>query len=137
MENNVMKETTDSPEFKKWLTGVTTTGFEMGHHIDVHNYLEVLALFFVQKSSPDLAVKQYLDVERRLLAINGEWKMKVFDKMLEYGGKYQISIQFWGNDCTNVFIEKDGVHLTDFGGLTPGEAIHKTKEYLDRINRKS
>jgi hypothetical protein len=57
------------------------------------------------------------------------------DKMLKYAGKYQISIQFWGEGYTNVFIEKDGVELTDFGGLNSSEAIAKTVEYLDKINR--
>jgi hypothetical protein len=58
-----------------------------------------------------------------------------YDKMLSYAGKYQISIQFWGNGNTNVFIEKDGVELTDFGGLMPQDAIKKTVEYLNRINK--
>lgn len=55
-------------------------------------------------------------------------------RMLQYAGKYQISVQFWGEGNTNVYIEKDGVSLTDFGGLEPGEAVSKTVEYLDRIN---
>lgn len=59
-----------------------------------------------------------------------------YNKMLSYAGKYQISIQFWGDGDTNVFIAKDGVGLTDFGGLSPNEAIKRTIEYLNRINRK-
>jgi len=55
-------------------------------------------------------------------------------RMLAYAGKYQISIQFWGEGNTNVFIEKDDVELTDFGGLEPEEAIKQAVEYLDRIN---
>ncbi len=55
-------------------------------------------------------------------------------KMLNYAGIYEISIQFWGESNTNVFIAKDGIELTDFGGLDPAEAIAKTVEYLDRIN---
>ncbi len=58
-----------------------------------------------------------------------------YKKMLTYAGKYQISIQFWGDSDTNVFIAKDGIELTDFGGLSPDEAINKTIEYLDRINK--
>ena len=54
--------------------------------------------------------------------------------MLKYAGKYDISIQFWGPGNTNVFIEKDGVPLTDFGSLDPEEAIQRTIDYLDRIN---
>lgn len=60
--------------------------------------------------------------------------MTDYQKMLKYAGKYQISIQFWGESDTNVFIMKDGIELTDFGGLDPVEAIAKTVEYLDRIN---
>lgn len=58
-----------------------------------------------------------------------------YNKMIDYAGKYEISIQFWGDSNTNVFIAKDGVELTDFGGLDPAEAIEKTVEYLDRINK--
>lgn len=60
---------------------------------------------------------------------------KKLKKMLSYAGKYQISIQFWGPSETNVYIEKGGVSLTDFGGLDPEEALDKTLEYLDRINK--
>lgn len=63
-------------------------------------------------------------------------ELKNFNDLLSYAGKYEISIQFWGPDNTNVFIEKGGVELTSSGGLSPGEAISKTVEYLDRINRK-
>jgi len=60
--------------------------------------------------------------------------MRNLDKLLQYANKYQISIQFWGDENTNVYIEKDDVDLIDFGGLTPFEAIDKTVEYLDKIN---
>lgn len=63
--------------------------------------------------------------------------MNKFQQMLAYAGKYQITIQFWGPGKTNVFIEKDCVPLTDFGGLDYDDAIIKTVEYLDRINGKS
>ena len=58
-----------------------------------------------------------------------------YKKMLAYAGKYEITIQFWGESDTNVFIAKDGTELTDFGGLDPEEAIEKTVKYLDRINK--
>jgi hypothetical protein len=60
---------------------------------------------------------------------------EAYNKMLVYAGKYEISIQFWGEGNTNVFIAKDGVDLIDFGGLSPSIAIKKTVEYLDRINK--
>jgi hypothetical protein len=60
---------------------------------------------------------------------------ELFDKMLAYAGKYEISIQFWGEGNTNVFIAKDGIDLTDFGGLDPSTAIANCVEYLDRINK--
>lgn len=61
-------------------------------------------------------------------------KWRKLEKMLAYCGKYQVSIQFWGDGNTNVYIEKDDVDLTDFGGYNPLEAIEKTLEYLNKIN---
>lgn len=61
----------------------------------------------------------------------------MLNRMLAYSEKYDITIQFWGESNTNVFIEKDGIDLTDFGGLSPDEAIKKTVQFLDRINKKS
>lgn len=61
----------------------------------------------------------------------------MFQRMLSYAGKYEISIQFWGKGNTNVFIAKDGVELHDFGNLEPEEAIEETVKYLDKINRNS
>lgn len=55
--------------------------------------------------------------------------------MLKYAGKYEITIQFWGEGDTNVFISKGGVELTDFGGLDVDVALEKTVEYLQRINK--
>lgn len=83
----------------------------------------------VKGSAEKLANECYKHLDRLL----GE--RENYDKMLAYAGKYQISIQFWGNGDTNVFIAKDGIDLYDFGGLDPAEAIAKTVEYLDRINR--
>ncbi len=61
--------------------------------------------------------------------------MLAFKEMLEHSKKYEITIQFWG-DTNNVYIAKDGVELKDFGGhMTPIQAIEKTTEYLNRINR--
>lgn len=58
-----------------------------------------------------------------------------FEKMLKYAGKYEITIQFWGEADTNVFIAKDGIDIHDFGGLDPQTAIEQTVKYLNRINR--
>lgn len=58
-----------------------------------------------------------------------------FKELLYYSNNYQISVQFWGQGNTSVFIEKDGVELTDFGGLNPAEALDQTVKYLNRINK--
>lgn len=71
----------------------------------------------------------YKNIDRLLL------ERENYDKMLKYAEKYEISIQYWGNNNTNVFISKGGIDLVDFGGLNPSEAIQKTVEYLDRINK--
>ena len=52
-------------------------------------------------------------------------------KLLTFTDKYEISIQFWPQQIA-VYIGKDGVDLTDFGGdfdFAVGESI----EYLGRI----
>lgn len=55
--------------------------------------------------------------------------------LLLYSNKYEISIQFWP-DQTAVYIAKDGVRLTDFGGDFDF-AIEEATKYLNRINKKS
>lgn len=65
--------------------------------------------------------------------------VKNLAKIFKYANQYNITIQFWGDNNTNVFIEKgnNSIELTDFGGLSPEEALEKTVEYLDKINKKS
>jgi len=52
-------------------------------------------------------------------------------KLLAFSDKYEISIQFWPQQIA-VYIAKDGVDLTDFGGDFDF-AIGKSIEYLVRI----
>lgn len=52
-------------------------------------------------------------------------------KLLAFSDKYEISIQFWPQQIA-VYIAKDGVDLTDFGGDFDF-AIGKSTEYLVRI----
>lgn len=56
-------------------------------------------------------------------------------KLLAYSNVYEISIQFYPKTIS-VFISKDGVELTDFGGDFDF-AIDKAIEYLNRINKKT
>jgi hypothetical protein len=53
-------------------------------------------------------------------------------KLLAFSDKYEISIQFWPEQIA-VYIAKDGVDLTDFGGDFYF-AVGKSIEYLVRIN---
>lgn len=52
-------------------------------------------------------------------------------KLLRFSDRYEISIQFWPGQ-TAVYIEKRGIHLTNFGGDFDF-AIRKSIEYLVRI----
>lgn len=52
-------------------------------------------------------------------------------KLLRFSDRYEISIQFWPQQIA-VYIAKDGVDLTDFGGDFDF-AIGKSIEYLVRI----
>lgn len=57
--------------------------------------------------------------------------LKRLSELLMFSDRYEISIQFWP-DHLAVYIEKDGVDLTDFGGdfdFVMDNAI----EYLKRI----
>ena len=51
--------------------------------------------------------------------------------LLTFSDRYEISVQFWPQQ-TAVYIAKDGVDLTDFGGDFDF-AIGKATEYLNRI----
>ncbi len=53
--------------------------------------------------------------------------------LLMYSDRYEISIQFWPQQ-TSVFIMKDGIDLTDFGGDFDF-AIDNAVDYLKRINK--
>lgn len=58
--------------------------------------------------------------------------LEMLSKLLEFSNRYEISIQFWP-DQTAVFIGKDGVQLTDFGGDFEF-AVGSATDYLCRIN---
>ncbi len=53
----------------------------------------------------------------------------------KWSGKYKFSFQFWP-DQNNVYISKDGVDLTSFGGYSTIKGVLvKALEYIYRINR--
>lgn len=59
----------------------------------------------------------------------------LLDEIEHFSEKYQISFQFWGPDNNNVYISKDHVELTSFGGReTINDILIVTLEYLRRIN---
>ena len=57
------------------------------------------------------------------------------EELLQYVEKYEIGlvIHFWPKQWA-VYIAKDGVDLTDFGG-DPDEAVEMANEYLYRITK--
>ena len=60
-------------------------------------------------------------------------KLEHLERLLSYSDRYQISIQFWP-DQTAVYISKDHVNLTSFGG-TFDYAITEATRYLNRITK--
>lgn len=59
--------------------------------------------------------------------------MTALERLIKYSDRYQISIQFWPEQ-TSVFIMKDHVDLTSFGGGFD-ETIKAALDYLNRINK--
>lgn len=59
--------------------------------------------------------------------------MALLGRLLAYSDRYEISIQFWPEQ-TAVYVSKNGVELTDFGG-DADFAIGSALAYLDRINQ--
>lgn len=62
-------------------------------------------------------------------------QMEQLSLLMGYSNKYEISIQFWP-DQTAVYISKDGVELTSYGG-SYNHAINSSLDYLNRINKKN
>ena len=63
-----------------------------------------------------------------------EKQITKLSSLLKYTDKYDISIQFWV-DQTAVYISKDDVDLSDYGGDFDF-AIDSAIDYLKRINKK-
>ncbi len=61
-------------------------------------------------------------------------ELRELNALLKYSYKYEISLQFWPEDHTAVFIAKHGVDLTSYGGKY---AVKNALEYLKRINNES
>lgn len=61
----------------------------------------------------------------------------LFEKLNAYAGKYQFSFQLWGKGEYTIYISKDFVELTSFGGYEDAEdCMLAALNYLDRINKK-
>jgi len=75
------------------------------------------------------------DPQLNIGAVSGslpnEIDLSELKKLLRFSDRYEISIQFWPQQIA-VYIAKDGVDLTDFGGEFDF-AIGKSIEYLVRI----
>lgn len=60
---------------------------------------------------------------------------KILQELEKWSQKYEISFQFWPEQ-KNVFISKDGVELTSFGGYnTIEDVIFKALNYVYKINK--
>lgn len=56
-------------------------------------------------------------------------------KIQFWSSRYDISFQFWGSNNNNVFIERDGVDITSFGGYdTPLQVLKKAVEWFEKTN---
>ncbi len=56
-------------------------------------------------------------------------------ELISFSDKYEIDIQFWPEQ-TAVYINKDGIELTSFGGDF-NHAINSSIDYLKKINNKN
>ena len=53
-------------------------------------------------------------------------------KIMFWTQRYNFSFQFWGVDNNNVYIERDGVDIADFGGeATPMEIMQRTVKWCE------
>ena len=63
--------------------------------------------------------------------------VELFKEIQKWSDKYEFSFQFWGADMNTVYIMKDQVELTSFGGCrTMNEVIILALNYVRRINGK-
>lgn len=58
--------------------------------------------------------------------------MDLLKSLLEFSDRYEINIQFWP-DQVAVYINKDHVELTSFGGSFIS-TVRQSTDYLKRIN---
>lgn len=59
--------------------------------------------------------------------------LKLMKSIIRYSNKYEISIQYWPDQWA-IFIAKDGIDLTSFGG-EPEDTLERGLEYLNRITK--
>jgi hypothetical protein len=63
-------------------------------------------------------------------------KSILLEEIEKWSQKYELSFQFWGNGCNNVFISKDGVDLYDAGGYSSIEDVLTVAlKWIYRVNR--
>jgi hypothetical protein len=75
--------------------------------------------------------KSLLEKQRKEMIVE-----KLIKEIEKYGGKYQISFQFWGDGNNNVFIMKNDIDLYSSGGfLSIQGAIMDALQYIYKINR--
>ena len=96
-----------------------------GNIVDCREYAEAIPM----KKNSLLGIPK-----SKVKELPNEINLKKLSRLLMYSDRYEINIQFWPDQIA-VYIAKDDVDLTDFGGGFDF-AVNKAIEYLDRINRK-
>lgn len=60
---------------------------------------------------------------------------QLMSEIEHYSQTYQFIFQFWGSGNNNVYIEKDGTELWDYGsGETIKDILIHSLQYIYRIN---
>ena len=61
--------------------------------------------------------------------------MQLMARLMQYGEKYEISVQLWPEYKT-IYVAKDGVDLYSYGAYDLKIVLSTVLDYLDRVNRK-
>lgn len=85
----------------------------------------------MEKGKPDRIGLTKIKTKRMTQKFPNNTHLSMLKKLLKFSDRYEISIQFWPKQIA-VYIAKDGVDLTDFGGDFDF-TIEKSIEYLNRI----
>ena len=85
---------------------------------------------YVVNAPPPALPEPVMEVE----GLPNEIDLTLLSKLLIYSDRYDISIQFWGEQI-GIYISKENIDLADYGGDF-NTSVSQAIEYLDRINGK-